>query len=789
MQPTGIRKLATTSNEVSGTEKSAGDPVYDLAKSVASSKPSKLELYGLPLAFLVGKGLLGASLGAGTSYLGEKLIPIEGETSEGKSKNRRRSILAGAGFGVGSGLLDSIALYNQLLSQQKQANWSFNVSNDISIIAKIAATNFLEPTKEADWFNGNFAEPLERLAATVRGAAIGKKIAPGLLAGALTGGGIGLLDDPGYDEYTGKRKSRLSRMLDLGLTGSIIGGGSSLVFPGAAQVGSNIGGRLGGLLHELRKRGEDTHVASKQLSRDRDEKEEKPDRKRLGPLEHAYIADSIGGRASQNTGRKLKEMHQDPENPYQDLYDRFITLQGGLRENLGERISRGSARMAESPFWRALSMLDPTASGQHEGIVGALSGFGGGEDKAEGAKQRAAEAYVKFLKKYQDKFAPNTKTTERETPYHVNAQGMLANLDSDIAGHVYMRNERPLHYWLNPLSKAGPLSELGDRGSRRIVAAQASPESTLGRFGMGVGSLATLGVLPMFMGGEDAQQKLRASAVKNRIYAPEATPEEKDAGDIALLARLAVKQSASRCWTGYEPVPGKTPYSEDSCRPVGSKPKKKEKKAKSDWHEYAEMTKDVDPEFQDSRQEMLNWIKETSGKRRKKSAGCGCSAEKKCDKCGNAPCECGSNLDVTRLAKLAVDSLKYPTSFYPQKSDLFFDMAMQDFYDKSPSPWFKSDISSRRVPARYFGKPIPPKPPSTPIPYVGKVPYSYFLDSIDNAVHDKNWQQIDNPSFTPVLADPSNVKNKDYSLARSFMTPRTVLSGKALKTNNPFAGK
>ena len=40
---------------------------------------------------------------------------------------------------------------------------------------------------------------------------------------------------------------------------------------------------------------------------------------------------------------------------------------------------------------------------------------------------------------------------------------------------------------------------------------------------------------------------------------------------------------AGRCWTGYEPVPGKKPYSNDSCRPVGSKKKtdKKEKKAVS----------------------------------------------------------------------------------------------------------------------------------------------------------------------------------------------------------------
>jgi hypothetical protein len=39
-------------------------------------------------------------------------------------------------------------------------------------------------------------------------------------------------------------------------------------------------------------------------------------------------------------------------------------------------------------------------------------------------------------------------------------------------------------------------------------------------------------------------------------------------------------EKAARCWTGYEPVPGKKPYSEDSCRPKGSSTKKeKEKKS------------------------------------------------------------------------------------------------------------------------------------------------------------------------------------------------------------------
>jgi hypothetical protein len=43
-------------------------------------------------------------------------------------------------------------------------------------------------------------------------------------------------------------------------------------------------------------------------------------------------------------------------------------------------------------------------------------------------------------------------------------------------------------------------------------------------------------------------------------------------------AAVELTMKAARCWSGYEPVPGKAPYSEDSCRPVGSKKKKKEEK-------------------------------------------------------------------------------------------------------------------------------------------------------------------------------------------------------------------
>jgi hypothetical protein len=43
-------------------------------------------------------------------------------------------------------------------------------------------------------------------------------------------------------------------------------------------------------------------------------------------------------------------------------------------------------------------------------------------------------------------------------------------------------------------------------------------------------------------------------------------------------AILGLMTKKARCWKGYEPVPGKKPYSDDSCRPVGSKKKKPEGK-------------------------------------------------------------------------------------------------------------------------------------------------------------------------------------------------------------------
>jgi hypothetical protein len=58
-------------------------------------------------------------------------------------------------------------------------------------------------------------------------------------------------------------------------------------------------------------------------------------------------------------------------------------------------------------------------------------------------------------------------------------------------------------------------------------------------------------------------------------------PKEKDADMVKYSLEDMLK--SARCWAGYEPVPGKKPFSEDSCRPVGSgKKKKKKEESKSE---------------------------------------------------------------------------------------------------------------------------------------------------------------------------------------------------------------
>jgi hypothetical protein len=79
-----------------------------------------------------------------------------------------------------------------------------------------------------------------------------------------------------------------------------------------------------------------------------------------------------------------------------------------------------------------------------------------------------------------------------------------------------------------------------------------------------------------------ADAAMHAELAERGFFAPTEGKETRASMNIAqkiVLKHAALK--AARCWEGYEPVPGKKPYSNNSCRPAGSKSKKKktEKKA------------------------------------------------------------------------------------------------------------------------------------------------------------------------------------------------------------------
>lgn len=68
---------------------------------------------------------------------------------------------------------------------------------------------------------------------------------------------------------------------------------------------------------------------------------------------------------------------------------------------------------------------------------------------------------------------------------------------------------------------------------------------------------------------EIAKRQYLMDAIRNK-------EEKKEASAIKLLS--AAKEAAKRCWKGYEPVPGKKPYSDDSCRLISAKRKKTKSK-------------------------------------------------------------------------------------------------------------------------------------------------------------------------------------------------------------------
>jgi len=307
----------------------------------------------------------------------------------------------------------------------------------------------------------------------------------------------------------------------------------------------------------------------------------------LGGLQASYVADAAGADASERANILAGEKAREDEDS--GLINDLFGQAADASRMINKRKRHGAAAFAENKPARLATIVDPTrllTDGSPDQTLTGLAMVSGKKDKDREA--RVLDKYKDIVKKYQDPVEMDGEKTTRETPWHLLMQGEQADADMDVAGHKQQRKEHPLNYWLNPIDRTGPVNELLDRWRRRMGAAIAEPDSTMGRFGMGAGNVATLGLLGALAGDKDAQNKLRRSAVANKIYGEESMPKGADKpkdgdgdgkvndGTSKEKEAMSYEKSAKgRCWDGYEPVPGKKAYSDGSCQPVGGKKKKK----------------------------------------------------------------------------------------------------------------------------------------------------------------------------------------------------------------------
>jgi hypothetical protein len=107
------------------------------------------------------------------------------------------------------------------------------------------------------------------------------------------------------------------------------------------------------------------------------------------------------------------------------------------------------------------------------------------------------------------------------------------------------------------------------QGAQKFVAPHVKTVSNMASRFMGGGQSPVAGA------ADHSHGQAMQGRLEQQLQQASATPAMK-AG-----AYIAEKLAAGRCWTGYEPVPGKAPYSNDSCRPAGKKAKKKKTEEKT----------------------------------------------------------------------------------------------------------------------------------------------------------------------------------------------------------------
>lgn len=160
-------------------------------------------------------------------------------------------------------------------------------------------------------------------------------------------------------------------------------------------------------------------------------------------------------------------------------------------------------------------------------------------------------------------------------PKHQLAQNMAKGREFAADPEKYIRNNS----WLGS-AVGSSLTDPDQRGWAADMAAYSNPITgtatglyDMGRnlyegdwWGVGRGALNTAS---SFIPGGSLLKGLGRAGLQGVSHMMKPASDQR----AITLAQQWAKEA--RCWKGYEPVPGKAPYSENSCRPIGSKKKKK----------------------------------------------------------------------------------------------------------------------------------------------------------------------------------------------------------------------
>ena len=94
----------------------------------------------------------------------------------------------------------------------------------------------------------------------------------------------------------------------------------------------------------------------------------------------------------------------------------------------------------------------------------------------------------------------------------------------------------------------------------------------------------------------DPKFNSRASQISDQFWSRPSWEEAINLSRSNASLKREREEAKGRCWSNYEPTPGKEAYSDGSCQPTGGKKRKKHKKKRKSKNHSGESSTDTDSE-------------------------------------------------------------------------------------------------------------------------------------------------------------------------------------------------